>query len=51
MIDVYNTLELFRDFITDYMLKRKLRNYVVINDVFTIPPAQDGADSCNTCRL
>jgi hypothetical protein len=39
MIDVYNTLELFRDFITDYVLKRRLHNYVVINDVFKIPPS------------
>jgi hypothetical protein len=51
MIDVYNTLELFRDFITDYVLKRRLRNNVIINDVFTIPPARDDAGNCNTCRL
>jgi hypothetical protein len=47
LIDAHNALEVFRDFLTDYVLKRRLYSNVIINDVFTIPPA----DSCNTCRL
>jgi hypothetical protein len=39
LIDVYNTLELFRDFLVDYVQKRRLLNNLVINDVFTLPPA------------
>jgi hypothetical protein len=50
-IDVFNTLELFRDFMLNYVAKRRLYNNVVINDVFTIPPAQENAAKCDVCRL
>jgi hypothetical protein len=46
LIDVYNTLELFRDFLIDYVLKRRVLSNVVINDVFTIPPQPDAGGSC-----
>jgi YHS domain-containing protein len=51
LLDVYTTLELFRDFLTDYVLKRRLHNNVVINDTFKIPPAQPDATECEPCRL
>jgi hypothetical protein len=51
MIDVYNALEVFRDFLVDYVLKRRVYANVVINDVFTIPPARDNAGECDVCQL
>ncbi len=51
LMDVYNTLELFRDFLSDYILKQRVCANVVVNDVFTIPPAQGDASNCPTCRL
>jgi hypothetical protein len=50
-IDVYNTLELFRDFLVDYVQRRRVCANVVINDVFTIPPEHPDAGGCNVCRL
>ena len=50
-IDVYNALELFRDFLVDYVLKRRLYCNVVFNDVFKIPPAQANTGGCDVCRL
>ncbi len=37
LLDVYVALEVFRDFLTDYVLKRRVDANVVINDAFTIP--------------
>jgi hypothetical protein len=51
LIDAHSALEVFRDFLTDYVLKRRLRNYVVINDVFKIPPVRDDATGCGVCQL
>jgi hypothetical protein len=51
VIDVVTTLELFRDFLTDYVPKRKVNANVVVNDAFTIPPPSPDADNCATCRL
>jgi YHS domain-containing protein len=51
LLDVYTTLELFRDFLTDYVLRRRLYNNVVINDTFRIPPAQPEIAGCEPCRL
>jgi hypothetical protein len=51
LIDTFNVLELFRDFLTDYVRGRKLYNNVVINDVFKIPPAEVSVGGCDVCRL
>jgi YHS domain-containing protein len=51
LLDMYTTLELFRDFLTDYVLKRRLYSNVVINDKFKIPPAQPETAGCEPCRL
>jgi hypothetical protein len=51
LVDIYNALELFRDFLTDYVLKRRVYSNVVINDTFTIPPARDDVVGCGACRL
>jgi len=51
LLDVYTTLELFRDFLADYVQKRKLLSNLVINDSITLSPAPPAADSCTTCQL
>jgi len=38
LFDVHVTMEVFRDFLTDYVLKRRLYNNLVINDSITLPP-------------
>ena len=51
LLDVYTTLELFKELLSDYVLKRRLYNNVVINDKFKIPPAQPEIAGCDSCRL
>ncbi len=51
LTDVYVTLELFRDFLTDYVLRRRLPCNVIINDSITLPPAQNTTDNCSACQL
>jgi hypothetical protein len=51
LIDAYNALEIFRDFLSDYVLKRQLNCNVVINDSITMPPAADNTDGCDVCKL
>jgi hypothetical protein len=50
-IDVYNALELFRDFLTDYVLRRRVNAHIIINDTYTIPPQPDDVNKCGVCRL
>ncbi len=49
LIDVYNALEVFRDFLSDYVLKRRLNCNLVINDSITLPPAP--STTCDVCEL
>jgi len=51
LLDVYTTLELFKELLSDYVLKRSLLNNVIINDKFKIPPAQPEIAGCDSCRL
>jgi hypothetical protein len=51
LIDAYNALEIFRDFLSDYVLKRQLNCNVVINDFITLPPAAGNTDGCDVCKL
>ena len=39
LLDTYTTIELFRDFLRDYVLKRRLHCNLVINGSITLPPA------------
>jgi hypothetical protein len=48
VFDIYALLEVFRDFLRDYIAKRRLYCNVVINDAIVLPPAQD---DCPTCQL
>jgi hypothetical protein len=38
LFDAYNTMEVFKTFLTDYVLKRRLYNNLVINDSIVLPP-------------
>jgi hypothetical protein len=49
MLDAYNVLEIFRDFLSEYVLKRRLSCNLVINDFIILPPAAAG--ECNACKL
>ncbi len=49
LIDVYNALELFRDFLSDYVLRHRLNCNVIINDSITLPPAP--STTCDVCEL
>jgi len=40
LFDVYGAMESFKIFLTDYVLKHRLNNNLVINDAITLPPAQ-----------
>ena len=51
LIDAYNVLETFRDFLANYILRRKANSNVVINDVFTLQPAPPTEGGCDVCRL
>jgi hypothetical protein len=51
LLDTYTTLELFKELLSDYVLKRRLYNNVIINDKFKIPPAQPEIAGCDSCRL
>jgi hypothetical protein len=46
LFDAHVTMELFRDFLTDYVLKRRLYNNLVINDSITIPPSPPTVAGC-----
>jgi len=39
LFDVHVVMDVFREFLTDYVLKRRLYSNVVINDAITLPPA------------
>jgi hypothetical protein len=39
LLDVYGVIDVFRNFLTEYVLQRRLYNNLVINDVITLPPA------------
>lgn len=51
LIDVYNALEIFRNFLNDYILRRRLNCNVIINDAITLPPAAGDTDECDVCKL
>jgi hypothetical protein len=46
LFDVYYTMEIFRDFLLDYVLKRRLYSNVVINDSITLPPTSPTEGGC-----
>ena len=39
LFDVHGVMEVFRDFLFEYVLKRRLYSNVVINDAITLPPS------------
>jgi len=51
VFDAYGLLEVLRDFLTEYVLKRRLYSNVVINDSITLPPSPPTADGCAVCQL
>jgi len=42
VFDMFTVLDVFRTFLTDYVLKHVLLSNLVINDTITLPPAEDG---------
>jgi hypothetical protein len=50
LFDAYGTLEVFKTFLTDYVLKRRLYNNLVINDSIVLPPTPPATTNCDVCR-
>jgi len=51
LFDIYATMATFKEFLTDYVLQRRVSATVIINDTFKIPPAQPDTGGCATCQL
>jgi hypothetical protein len=49
--DAYHIMRLFKEFLADYILQRRLYCNVIINNIFTLPPAPDTAGNCPACKL
>jgi hypothetical protein len=50
LFDIHATMATFKDFLTDYVLKRRLYSNVIINDSITLSPAQPDT-GCAVCQL
>jgi len=48
LYDMHGVMSVFRDFLTDYVLQRRLYNNLVINDSITLPPSPPNYAACQS---
>ncbi|MFP3252290.1 MAG: hypothetical protein RXO32_11265 [Thermoproteus sp.] len=48
LFDVHGVMDVFRNFLTDYVLQRRLYNNLVINDSITLPPSPPNYAACQS---